>query len=112
MTQGNQNRTLQHLPILYSNNTLISNICNIRFGDYYGVGSNHYFLNCRIVKIGGDPRYKTFMYDLGYPCKNHILRDCTYEGGAGAENVKWVDAKADHDFRVEWTVSITTATET
>ena len=49
------------------------------------------------------------MYDNGYPCKNHILRDCTFEDGAGEDSVKWADSKADHDFTVEWTVKVTSA---
>jgi hypothetical protein len=107
VTQGNQVRTDTHLPIIYSNSTFISNICNVRFGDYYGVGSNHRFYGCKFVRIGDDPRYKTFLWDTGFPCKKHVLRDPVFEGGAGLESISF--GRGRHDLTVEWTVTIKTA---
>jgi hypothetical protein len=109
VTQGLQDRTAEHQPIVYKDDTLISNLCNVRFGDYYGVGSNHQFVGCRFVKVGADPRYRTFIFDSGYPCRNHVIRDCTFEGGASLDSVEWGDPKSDHDFTVQWTLTVRTA---
>ena len=108
VTQGLHGRTAQHLPILYEGNTFISNILNVRFGDYYGVGSNHRFVRCTFVRIGTDPRYHTFLFEIGYPCKNHAIRDCTFQAGASPDSVKWVNATADHDYAVQWTLTVNT----
>ena len=110
VTQGNANRTDSHLPIIYRGNTFISNVCNIRFGDYYGVGSNHHFYGCRFVRVGDDPRYKTFLWDTGYPCKKHIVRDPVFEGGAGLDSIHLGDG--DHDLTVEWAVTAKAPPET
>jgi len=107
VTQGNAKRADKHLPIIYSGNTFISNICNIRFGDYYGVGSNHRFYGCKFVRIGNDPRYKTFLWDTGYQCNKHVVRDPVFEGGASLDSISL--GSGDHDLTVEWTVTIKTA---
>ena len=109
VTQGIHTRTAEMLPVYYRNCTFISNTCNVKFGDGYGVGSNHRFENCRFVKVGKHAKYTTFRFGRGYPCKNHVLLDCTFEGGASPDKVEWVDAKADHSFSVAWTVTIQTA---
>jgi hypothetical protein len=109
VAQGNADRANQMLPILYEDNTFISNVLNVRFGDYYGVGSNHRFVRCKFVRIGDKPRYRTFYYETGYPCKNHVLLDCTFEGGASLDSVGWADKKAEDDFTVQWTLSIHTS---
>ena len=103
VTQGNADRTDKHLPIVYRDNTFISNICNIRFGDYYGVGSNHHFRDCRFVRVGDDPRYRTFLWDTGYPCKQHVVSDPVFEGDAGLDSIDI--GEGDHDLTVQWTVT-------
>ncbi len=105
-TQGNASRTKEMLPIRYEDNTFISNRLNVRFGDYYGVGSNHQFIRCKFVRVGDDPKYSTFFFDTGLPCKNHVLLDCLFEGGAGLDRVSWADKKADADFSVKWTLTL------
>jgi len=107
VTQGNAKRADKHLPIIYSGNTFISNICNIRFGDYYGVGSNHHFHGCKFVRIGDDKRYKSFLWDTGYQCDKHVLRDPVFEGGASLDSIALGSGK--HDLTVEWTVTVKTA---
>jgi hypothetical protein len=107
VTQGLQDRTNEHLPIIYKDCTFISNICNVRFGDYYGVGSNHRFYGCKFVRIGQDPRYKTFLWDTHYPSKNHVVLDPTFDGGASLESI--LLGEGDHGLTVKWTVTIKTA---
>jgi len=107
VTQGLPDRTEDHLPIIYQGGTFTSNICNIRFGDYYGTGSNHRFYGCKFVRTGDDPRYKTFLWDTGFPCKNHVVRDPVFEGGAGLDSIAFKGA--DQDLTVEWTVTVKTA---
>jgi hypothetical protein len=110
VAQGNQSRTEEHLPIAYEDCTFISNICNIRFGDYYGVGSNHRFTRCELVKVGDDERYTTFKYDNGYPSKYHVLLDCTFKKGASPTSVSWPDGgKAENSqYTVAWTLKLET----
>ena len=108
-TQGNADRTAHMLPILYEDNTFTSNVLNVRFGDYYGVGSRHHFIRCKFVRSGDDKRYRTFFFDSGgLPCKNHVLLDCTFQGGASLQSVSSADAKADADFAVQWTLDLRT----
>jgi len=113
VTQGNAESEVSAdtmLPIRYEGNVFLSNLCNVRFGDRYGVGSNHQFIHCRFVRVGDDPRYRTFIFDYPHlPCKRHILLDCTFEGGASLESVEWADKNADVDFTVQWTLDVTTA---
>ena len=108
VTQGIYTRTDEMLPVYYRNCTFISNTCNVKFGDGYGVGSNHRFENCKFVKVGDHPKYRTFWFGRGYPCKNHVLLDCTYEDGADPGKVQWVNEKADHSFSVAWTLTVRT----
>jgi hypothetical protein len=106
VTQGNPDRTETMLPIYYLNDTFISNICNVRFGDYYGVGSNHRFHDCTFVHVGDDPRYKTFLWDSYYDCKYHVVRDPAFEGGASLSSISF--GSGDHSMTVEWTLTVRT----
>jgi len=106
VTQGLQDRTEQHLPIMYNNNTLISDICNIRFGDYYGVGSNHRFNGCTFEKVGSNPSYTTFRWDSAYPSKYHVVRDGVFQGGASLSSIYF--GSGDHSMTVEWTLTVET----
>ena len=109
VTQGNQDRTPDMRPVFYRNCTFISNITNVKFGDDYGTGSNHHFESCRFVKVGNHAKYRTFWFGSGYPSKNHVLLDCTYEGGADPGSIQWLALKPDHDFSVAWTLTVRTA---
>jgi len=109
VTQGLQDRTDEHLPIVYKDNTFISNICNVRFGDYYGMGSNHHFYNCKFVRIGDDPRYKTFWWRRVGKSRNHVFRDCTFEGGASFDSMSpFGRPPGEQDFTVQWTLAVRT----
>lgn len=106
VTQGSSRRADLHEPIVYQNATLISNICNVRFGDDYGVGSNSRFLNCTFVRVGDDPRYRTFNFDRNSTSHSHVVRDPIFEGGASMDSVEFYSANQDVTF--EWTVTVKT----
>ena len=106
VTQGNANRTPEMLPVYYRDCTFISNVCNVKFGDDYGTGSNHHFERCRFVKVGDREDYRTLWFGSGYPSKDHVLLDCTYESGASPEKIQWLAATGDHSFHVAWTLTV------
>lgn len=96
-TQGAYNDRSTHLPLYYKNSTLESNICNVRFGDGYGQGSNHQFINSRIVKIGDHPGYHTFVFDGGNSNFNHVFLDCEFVDGAAYNDVYWKNTRSGSD---------------
>jgi hypothetical protein len=110
-TQGAFNDRSTHLPLYYKNCSLISNRCNIRFGDEYGQGSNHRFINCKIVKTGNHPHYQTFEFDGHSSVFNHVLLDCEFTGGAKYNDVRWTDTQSLSNYRVEWTLTLETASD-
>ena len=113
VTQGSgYGRAPKHLPIFYRNNTFISNIRNIHFGDGYGIGCNHRFIDSRFVRLGDNKDYETFSYEKTHGLSyNHVVRDCTFEGGAGLDKVRWGYEKWQQDFAVQWTLTVKTAPE-
>ena len=110
-TQGAFNDRSTHLPLYYKNCSLISNRCNIRFGDEYGQGSNHRFINCKIVKTGNHPHYHTFEFDGHSSVFNHVLLDCEFKGGAKYNDVRWTDTQSLSNYRIEWTLTLKTASD-
>lgn len=107
-TQGAYNDRQTHLPIYYKNCSLISNICNIRFGDEYGQGSNHQFIDCRIVKTGDHPDYHTFTFDGHNSVFNHVMLNCEFIGGSSYKDVYWNDTQSLSDYRIKWTLTLET----
>lgn len=104
VTQGLSKRTDSHERILYKDNIFISNICNIRFGDYYGSGSHHVFENCKFIRAGNLREYRTFLWDTNAPCKNHHLINPSFGGEA---SLSFMDLKSgDHDITVSWPVTV------
>jgi hypothetical protein len=97
------------LPIVYRENTLISNICHIRFGDAYGKGNNHHFIGCKFVKIGDNPNYHTFAFGGSYWNFGHIVRDCEFGPGTAYNDVLWGPTGGQSNYSVEWTLSVKTA---
>jgi len=96
-------------PVIYRDNTFISNIGHVQLGDNYGVGSNHRFYNCRFIKVGNDPRYRTIR--IGFwnrQTVGHIFRDCVLEGGADFDSVEFV-GEGKRDFTIQWTLTVKTA---
>lgn len=109
VTQGSNNDRSKHLPLYYKNTVLESNICNIRYGDVYGRGSNHQFFNCKIIKTGNNVNYHTFVFDGGASVFNHVLRDCEFIGGAAYNDVYWNNTQSKSNYRIDWTLAVETA---
>ena len=107
-TQGAFNDRSKHLPLYYKNCSLISNICNVRFGDDYGQGSNHQFINCKIIKTGNNPNYHTFVFDAHSSLFNHVFLDCEFIGGASYNDVYWNNTQSLSNYRIAWTLNIET----
>lgn len=111
-THGNPRRRDMHLPVTYRNCRFISNINNLRLGDDYGRGDNHYFIECAFERIGNDARYRTVQGMSSYWSCNHVLRDCTFKGvDASPERVDWGNA-GPRDYRVQWSLTIRAPAQT
>jgi len=94
--------------ITLEGNTIISNICNVRFGDPYSVGGTYRFVSNRFVRIGGNPRYKTVRIgDRKGPTSGHVFLDSRFEGGAGFDEVSF-EGRGERDFTVQWTLTVRT----
>ena len=104
--QGAYNDRTKHLPVYYKNDQLESNICNVRFGDDYGQGSNHQFINCKIIKAGNNPNYHTFLFDGHSSVFNHGFLDCEFAGGAAYDDVYWDDTQSLSNYHVSWTLTL------
>lgn len=105
-TQGAFNDRSKHLPILYTDNTLVSNHCNIRFGDDYGQGSNHHFIRCELIRSGNNPAYHTFIFDGGNAVFGHVLLDCEFKNGAGEQDVYWYRTGAASNYSIQQTLQV------
>ena len=95
-------------PLKYINVTTYSNINNVRFGDSYGRGNNHYFINATFAKIGNNPDYHTFIFDGAYWNYGHILRNPTFLGGARFDDVIFKETATLSDYSIEWDVNVKT----
>jgi hypothetical protein len=97
----------EHPPVVYRDNTIISNTCNVRLGESYGLGRNAHFISNTFVREGRDPRYATVR--IGYwnkPTTGHVFLDNRFEGGAGLDHVRF-EAAGPREFTVQWTVEVT-----
>jgi hypothetical protein len=97
------------LPMIYENNLISSNVCNVSFADEYaGRPTNHVLINNRIRKIGNESFYNTIHmgFNLAYDNYGHIFRDNILEGGASLENFYWECFGSRCDYSVEWTLTI------
>ncbi len=106
--QGSYNDRTTHLPIYYRNDSLVSNICNVRFGDDYGQGSNHQFVGCQIKKTGSNPNYHTFLFDGHSSVFNHGFLDCDFIGGAAYDDVYWSDTQSLSNYHISWSLMLET----
>ncbi|MEX2565254.1 MAG: fibronectin type III domain-containing protein [Cyclobacteriaceae bacterium] len=110
-TQGAYNDRSLHLPIVYENTTSISNTCNIRFGDDYGQGSNHRFINCKFINPGEHPDYHTFIFDGENAVFNHQLLDCDFGPGTRSDDVYWENTTSLSNYGIKWTLLLETPAE-
>ena len=94
-------------------NTIVSNLCNVRFGDNYGHGGRYHFLSNAFARVGNDPRYKTIRLGWqgwNYETFGHVFIDTEFEGGAGYDSVSFDGAgRARYDFSVGWQLGVKTA---
>jgi hypothetical protein len=96
------------LPVFYNDNVLVSNICNVRFGDSYGKGNNHMFNRCDFVRIGDRDDYHTFAFDGTYWSFGHIITDGKFYGGAAPDDVYWRATGSLSSYSVAWTLTVNT----
>ena len=108
VTHGHPHKADTSLPVWYRNCTLMSNTCVVRFGDYYGKGSNHHFVNCRLERIGAEDRFRTFIVDGAYWSKRHVLLDCEFGEGTAPDDVLWKRTGWKSFYDIKWTLSLTT----
>jgi len=94
------------LPVYYRDNTLISNICHVRFGDRYGRGSNHQLIGCRFVRTGRNPQYHTFVVDGLYWCRRNVVQDCQFGPGTAYNDVFWRRTSSTSFYDVKWTLEL------
>jgi hypothetical protein len=103
---GHSAKSDTSLPVIYRNNTLISNICNVRWSDKYGKGQNHQIINAKIVRTGSNPNYHTFNALSTYWAKNNIVRDCEFGPGTAYNDALWHWTSNASFYDVEWTLTI------
>jgi len=109
VTHGHPQKADTALPVKYRGLTLISNLCHVRMGDYYGKGSNHHFVRCKLIRTGKDSRYHTFIVDGAYWSKRHVLLDCEFGTGASPDDVFWKRTSWKSFYSVKWTLTLKTA---
>lgn len=84
----------------------MSNLANVRFGDSYGRGNRHTFIDTTFVKTGDHPDYHTFVFDGGYESYDHEVIDPVFEGGASVDDVWWRRTSVKSYYTIKWTVSL------
>ncbi len=102
-------RKLESKPIYYRNNRFISNLVLVQFGDSYGKGNNHHFENCEFVRIGNDPRFRTFGFGGAFFNLGHVIVDGRFSGGARADDVQWTETASLSDYAIAWSLNVKTA---
>ena len=98
--------------VIYKNNTVISNICNVRFADNYAYGGKHRFISNTFVRSGDYPDYKTIRFGWRgwkHESYGHVFTDSSFEGRASYDEVAFDGAESDRcDFAVQWTLTVKT----
>lgn len=95
-----------HLPAYYVDNRLVSNVANVRFGDDYGRGDRHTFVDTTFVRDGDHPDYHTFVFDAGFDSNRHQVINPTFEGGASYDDVWWRRTSVFSYYSVGWSLDI------
>ncbi len=103
--QGVQDRTESN-PVVYRNNTLISNVCNIRLGDSYGKGFNHHFIGNTLVREGERPDYHTVALGGAYSTWGHRMLDTVLGKGTSLTDVFWQQTSSKSGYAVQWTLTL------
>jgi hypothetical protein len=97
-------------PMIFRDNTLISNYRNISIGDGYdGTGCNARFYNNRLIKLGVRPDYRTVHVGFWqFDAFGHEIYDSIFEGGAGFDQIAF-DGTGKRELRVGWTLTVKSA---
>ena len=99
--------------VTLADNTVVSNLTNVQFGDNYSTGGKYRFLANTFVRAEADPRYRTFRLGWNgwkYETYGHVFVESTFAGGAGYDSVSFDGAgRARYDFAVGWVLTLTTA---
>lgn len=106
VTQGVYANRENHLPAYYVDNVISSNIANVRFGDSYGRGDRHIFLNCTFIGEGDHPDYHTFVFDAGFDSNRHEVIDPVFVGRAAYDDVWWRRTSTQSFYSVGWTLTV------
>lgn len=106
VTQGVHDTRPDHQPTYYVDNHLRSNVALVRFGDSYGRGNRHTFINPRFEKVGDHPDFATFIFDGGYESYDHLLIDPIFEGGAAVDDVWWRRTSKRSYYSVAYTLIV------
>jgi hypothetical protein len=96
--------------LLYENNVVISNFCNVRLGeDYYGAGCNALLVGNTFLKEGPErPDYRTIGVGYGsFRSTGHEFYDSLFGPGAGYDHVRF-DDWGPRDITVGWTLTVET----
>jgi hypothetical protein len=93
------------LPLYYRDSKLISNHVLVQFGEAYGKGNNHRFVDCEFVKIGDRDDFATFRFGGRYHSSDHIILDGVFKGGAAPDDVFW-ELTGKSSYSVAWTLTL------
>ena len=104
VTQGIFDRCGTEVPLDYINNRLISNIANVRIGDYAGTGCNHRFFGNEFVRVGDRVDYRTILFDSGFLITDHHFYDSVFVDGASYDPVEFVQSA--QEITVGWTLTV------
>jgi hypothetical protein len=97
------------LPVVYRDNTLISNLCHIRFGDSYGKGHNHRFIGNTLVREGKRPDYHAVAMGGGFSTGGHIILDCILGDGVSLLDPYWQKTGPASWYAVQWSLDLQAA---
>ena len=95
--------------MVFSNNRVISNFCNVRLGESYGTGCNTEYYDNTFVKEGpARTDYRTINCGWGTTTSTgHKFFDSVFEGGASYDEVQF-EGSGTRDFYVGWTLTVET----
>ncbi len=104
VTQGLRKRCGTEAPVLWQDNVLISNVANVRMGDYYAAGCNHVMVGNHHIRSGNRTDYRTFQFDVNWALLDHHLIDATYAGGASIDSLRF--RHGGQMLHVGWTAQV------
>lgn len=94
-------------PVFYRGNTLISNLCHLRFGDSYGKGNNHIFTGNTLVREGAREDYHSIAFGGAFWNYGHRIIDTVLGKGTSLEDVFWQQTSGKSWYAVQWTLQLT-----